>query len=164
MYATFLIERIEKKKQKITRVVKDLFLKIFLIVLCMYRNWGMDTGNLIDLRDEVEMAGLVTQERGAAAVSTATNAAEGAATAQPANMDLDNVSCPNLGNMYNQCKLATEAANTASYTCFGTGTTFTTGSAKITRIGNLNMIGDTEVESTFHGARICKGSKVVYVF
>jgi hypothetical protein len=101
-----LIEKIEKNEKKITGITKIFLHLIFLIILCMYRNRGMDTGNLIDLRDEVEMAGPVAQERAAAAVSTATNAAkgaaEGAAATQPANMDLDSVSGPDLGNMYNQ--------------------------------------------------------------
>jgi hypothetical protein len=76
-------------------------------------------------------------------------------------MDLDSSTPPDLGNMYNQCKLARESATTTGYTCFEPGTAFRTSNAKTTHIGNLNMVGDQEVTKTFHGARICKGSKVV---
>jgi hypothetical protein len=83
-------------------------------------------------------------------------------TSPAAAMDLDcGEKPPNLGNLYLQCKTAREATMTINCTSFGAGLTFTSGEAKPARIGNLDMVGDTDVEKTFHGARICKGSKVV---
>jgi hypothetical protein len=77
-------------------------------------------------------------------------------------MDQDgSTAAPDLGNIYMQCKNARETSSTMSYTKFDTGHSFSTGTAKAARIGNLNMVGDTEVEKTFHGARICKGNKTV---
>jgi hypothetical protein len=119
----------------------------------------MDTvADLIDLRDQVALTGNAAETPAQAATSS-TN--DGTTTPATAQMDLDSISGPDLGNMYNQCKLARESALTTNFTYFGSDSTFNTGSAKTARIGNLNMTGDNEVEHTFHGVRICKGSKVV---
>jgi hypothetical protein len=80
----------------------------------------------------------------------------------PTAMDQDSsATAPNLGNLYKQCKNARDASTTVLCTRFESAMTFSTGTAKATRIGNLDMIGDIEVEKSFHGARICKGQKTV---
>jgi hypothetical protein len=127
----------------------------------------MDSGpDLIDLREKVATTTLEdhgsSSNRVLATPSTATaNSSRVATDDVVTKMDLDSSAPPDLGNMYNQCKLARESATTTGYTCFEPGTAFRTGTAKTTRIGNLNMVGDQDVTKTFHGARICKGSKVV---
>jgi hypothetical protein len=140
------------QKKFFFQTLKDV-LTLYLLLMTvssLFRSFGME--DLIDLSDPVQVLQPGQHD--------AQHAAGHTPSQPPTQMDTDST-VPDLGNVYKQCKLAKETGINVSHTVFNSGTEVSSAMAKPARIGNLDMAGDTEVLSTFHGARICKGSKIV---